>query len=164
MKNETAKWTVFTKIEKYKNSEDFKKGLVDSVQKIKGNMLLSEGINALWGFLCGDVANTYFDNTNAHFGVGDSTTDEGSAQTGLQATTNLIYRPMDTGYPSFGTDGKVVFKATFGETLANFSWNEWSIANGADQTTAINLNRKVESMGTKPSGATWVITVEISLT
>jgi hypothetical protein len=77
---------------------------------------------------------------------------------------------------------------------AVFEWNEWSVARGVDKTTIPsydypspgdprtdvkkvfggtdnidtyiknNLNRKQEAMGTKASAATWVITVEISLT
>lgn len=42
------------------------------------------------------------------------------------------------------------------------SWNEWTVANGASDD-AINLNRKVESLGTKAEGTTWIFTVELSL-
>jgi hypothetical protein len=42
------------------------------------------------------------------------------------------------------------------------SWNEWTVANGSSDT-AVNLNRKVESLGTKTSGATWVLQVELSI-
>ena len=42
------------------------------------------------------------------------------------------------------------------------SWNEWTVANG-DTDDAINLNRKVESLGTKAEGTTWIFTVELSL-
>jgi hypothetical protein len=98
------------------------------------------------------------------------------------ATTNIWYKKMDAGYPVVSAN-KVTFKATFTGTgsgasaEAAFAWEEWTVARGIttpledlDDTTAIaaaikkNLNRKVEPMGTKASAATWVITVEISLT
>jgi hypothetical protein len=78
-----------------------------------------------------------------------------------------------------------------GQGQAAFQWNEWSIARGKfhgyasdmpepyqnsnnydrlasdDQANKHciqhNLNRKVEEMGTKHALATWVITVEVSL-
>jgi hypothetical protein len=75
-----------------------------------------------------------------------------------------------------------------GEGQAAFQWNEWTVARGRFHGTAENdynndqnydklatgnnanagciehnLNRKVEEMGTKHALATWVITVEISL-
>jgi len=125
-----------------------------------GNLFLSEGINYMWTALCGG-AFTPFDNTNAHLGVGDGTDPEDYAQTGLLGT-NKFYKGMDTGYPTFGSDRKATFRSTFGDTEANFAWNEWTVANGSDDT-AINLNRKVESLGTKSEGSTWILTVELSI-
>jgi len=43
------------------------------------------------------------------------------------------------------------------------SWNEWTVSNGpGDDYT--NLNRKVESLGTKSKGTTWVLEVTLSIT
>jgi hypothetical protein len=36
------------------------------------------------------------------------------------------------------------------------------VANGPDDT-AINLNRKVESLGTKSSGSTWILQVTLTI-
>jgi len=129
-------------------------------KKIVGNLFLDEGINYIWTALCGG-AFTPFDSANAHIGVGDGTTPEDYTQTGLTGV-NKFYKPMDTGYPTYGTDRKATFRSTFGGTEANFTWNEWTVANGSDDT-AINLNRKVESLGTKSSGSTWIMTVELSI-
>lgn len=164
MKNEQAKWTVFTKIEKYFSKESYSRDQVDEVLEVKGNLLLNDGIDVLWSLVCGSTGYDPFDNTNAHLGVGDSSVSADAVQEGLQATTNRAYRPMDIGYPVFGSNGKAIFKATFGDGFGEFDWNEWSIANGSDQATSVNLNRKVEAMGTKTTGSTWVITVELSLT
>lgn len=163
--DKAAKWTVNTQIERYANDADFKAGKVADVQKIKGNALLSEGINLLWTLVCGGTG-TPFDQTKAHIGVGNDQTPVDKAQTGLKGASKL-YKGMDAGYPQFGSNDKVVFKSTFGGTEANFKWHEWTVANGngtADDAAVINLNRKVEPMGEKYAGSTWVITVEISLT
>jgi len=127
---------------------------------IHGNIFLNEGINFIWTAVCGGSF-TPFDHEHAHIGVGDGTQPADATQTGLQGT-NKYYKGMDEGYPIYGSDQKAVFRATFGGTEANWSWNEWSVANG-DSDDAINLNRKVESLGTKAEGTTWIFTVELSL-
>jgi len=85
---------------------------------------------------------------------------EDPTQTDLQAVTNKTYKAMDTGYPTSGTDQKATFKATFGSEDANYSWQEFVIKNS---TSLICLNRKVSNQGTKVSGQTWTLTVELSL-
>ena len=132
--------------------------LLESKRKLTGNLFLEEGINTIWTAICGGSF-TPFDSTNAHIGVGDGTAAESYTQTGLVGT-NKYYKGMDVGYPTFGTDRKATFRSTFGGTDANFAWNEWTVANG-NSDTAINLNRKVESLGTKTSGSTWILTVEL---
>jgi len=82
-------------------------------------------------------------------------------ETGL-AGTNKAFKAMDSGYPTYGSSQKAVFRSTFGGTEANFTWNEFTVVNGADDT-ATNLNRKVQNLGTKASGTTWTLTVEIIL-
>jgi len=129
-------------------------------KELHKNVFLNEGINTIWTLVCGGSA-TPFDNANAHIGVGDGTDLADPTQTGLTGT-NKAYAPMDAGYPIYGSDQKAVFRATFDGNTANFTWNEWTVANGADDT-AVNLNRKVESLGTKTSGSTWVLEVELSI-
>ena len=122
-----------------------------------GNILLNEGINEAWKLICG-TGGMAFDNTNAQLGVGDSSAAEDATQTDLQGT-NKLYKSMDAGYPTAGTDQKAVWRATFGGDDANWAWEEFSVKNAND----INLNRKVESKGTKASGTTWILTLEITL-
>lgn len=125
------------------------------------NLLLNEGINMLWTILCSS-GGTKFDNANAYLGVGDSTTAAAASQTGLQASTNKLYKAMDVSYPTYGTNQKATWKATFGSSEANFSWQEFTVANG-NSDTATNLNRKVSDQGTKASGQTWELTLEITV-
>lgn len=44
-------------------------------------------------------------------------------------------------------------QATFGPSVANFTWNEWALFNGVSGNQ-IMLNRKVASLGTKSGGST----------
>ena len=127
----------------------------------RGNCLLYEGINELWALVAGTGA-TKFDNGNAYVGVGDSSTAADPAQTGLQASTNKKYNAMDTSYPTYGSSQKVTHRATFASGDANFHWQEITVANGNGDASK-NLNRKVQDMGTKASGTTWVATLENAL-
>lgn len=128
---------------------------------IHGNLLLNEGINLVWTLVAGG-SGTAFNNSNSYLGVGDSSTAESASQTGLQASTNKLYKAMDTGYPTYGTSQKITFRSTFGGSEANFAWNEFTAANG-NSDSATNLNRKVSAQGTKTSGQTWQLTLEITL-
>ncbi len=161
-------WTVKTTVRKYREdieewrgreAEFFAQFTPYETVTVTRNGLLNEGINAIWTLVAGGSA-TAFSNANARLGVGDSSTAHSASQTDLQAATNKLYKAMDTSYPTYGTSQKITFKATFGSSEANFAWNEWSVDNGS--SAAINLNRKVESLGTKSSGS-WALTVEISL-
>ncbi|MCU7845300.1 MAG: hypothetical protein KZQ93_15835 [Candidatus Thiodiazotropha sp. (ex Monitilora ramsayi)] len=131
------------------------------VVKFEENVLLNEGA-ALWaGFLIGE-AGTVFDNTNAYLGVGDSSTAEDAAQTGLQAATNKLYKGMEASYPQ-RTGGQITWRAVFADAEANWAWNEVSLANGATGDAAVNLNRRVPgNLGTKASGS-WTLDLQITL-
>lgn len=130
-------------------------------KEIEGNVFLIEGVNFLWRIARGDTGLTPFNEANSYIGVGDGTTPASSSQTGLLGT-NKYYKKVDSGFPMI-TDNKITFRATFGGDEANFAWNEWTVANGSSDT-AVNLNRKVETLGVKSSGATWVFQVELSIT
>jgi len=103
---------------------------------------------------------TTFAEANAYIGVGDSATAFAASQTDLQAATNKVRVAMDTGYPKRSTNA-LTFKATFGESVANFAWQEWGVFNAGSSGTM--ANRKVESKGTKASGA-WVFEVTLTPT
>jgi hypothetical protein len=131
------------------------------VQEFQGNLPLNEGLNALLTLLCGG-AETPFDNANAYIGIGDSDAAAEATQTGLQGS-NKAYKGMDSGFPTYGTDQKTVFRSTFGQEEGNHAWKEFTIANG-DSDAAKNLNRKVQDMGTKTNVISRVMTVEITAT
>jgi hypothetical protein len=132
---------------------------LEEVREVKGNVFLSEGIQFIWRAVTGQSGLTYF-GSNSCIGVGDGTTAADPSQTGLLGT-NKYYKQVDSGYPQL-SGNSVIFQATFGGTEANFSWNEWTVANGCGDTY-VNLNRKQESLGTKASGATWILQVQLTI-
>ena len=157
---EKGKWKAKWKIIKYKSEEDYKAGRIAEVLEFDGNLLLNEGINLIWTLICGGTG-TAFNSTNSYIGVGDSTTAASATDTGLLGT-NKLYRAMDSGYPIYGSNQQATWRATFGSADANFAWNEITVANG-NSDTAVNLNRKVQSMGTKISGAVWTAQLTVTL-
>lgn len=124
------------------------------------NLLLNEGINAVWTLVAGG-SETAYNNANARLGVGDSTTAAAATQTALQAATNTLFKAMDAGYPTFGTSQQIVFRSTFASADANFSWQEFSCDNG--NAANKNLNRLVSNQGTKTSGQSWQLTLTVTL-
>jgi hypothetical protein len=124
------------------------------------NLALKEGLNLLFSLLCGG-AGTALNNANANIGVGDSGDAADSDQEGLQAAVNKLYKGMEAGYPISGADEKAIFRSKFLGAEANFAWKEITVANGDDDAD-VNLNRKVQAMGTKASPTEWYATLEIT--
>ena len=128
---------------------------------IDGNILLAEGIGELWDLVCGLGSPTAFSNANAYIGVGDSTTAESAAHTDLQAASNKTYKAQAATYPQrSGTT--VTFQSVFASGDANYAWQEFTVAN-ASSGTGKNLNRKVSNQGTKASGQTWTVQLQITI-
>lgn len=167
------RWNCVTNLKKFNGDSTAPEDMYDEVT-IQGNMLMYGGASNLWECLKGLGSSTpgnakcYYDNTNAAIGVGDSTTAEAATHTDLQAATNKVRKGMDTTYPTH-TDGvtngsdDIVFRATFATGDANWAWQEWGIFNSPTAATGRMLNRKVESLGTKTSAATWQLTITLSL-
>lgn len=138
------------------------------VTEAAGNLLTYGGMSNLWQSLigAGGAGNlAYFNNANAHLGVGDSSAAEAATQTDLSAATNKLRKAMVGGYPTH-TDGTtsasntITFRSDFLTAEANWVWNEWATFNAA--AAGRMLNRKVASLGTKTTG-TWTLTVTIQL-
>ena len=129
-------------------------------ENFESNIALNEGLQELIDHICGLGTPTKWDNTNARLGVGDSNTAEAATQTGLQAATNKTFKAMDTGYPQ--RSGQTAeWRATFDSSEANYAWEEYTVVNGSDDSGK-NLNRKVASKGTKASGETWTLSLQIT--
>lgn len=149
-------------------------GVTPETVEIDGNLLMNGGASCLWQTLIGNgtatagQSLTYFNNTNAAIGVGDSTSSAVATHTDLQAATNKLRVAMDATFPSH-TDGtsagsaSITFRSTFSTAQANFAWQEWALFNSASAATGRMLQRKVESLGTKTSSSTWTLTITLSL-
>ncbi len=146
-------------IRKYSDDDAYKKDDPYEVSEFERNVLLNEGITALQNLLVGN-AETAFSNANAYIGVGDDNTAEAASQTGLLAATNILYRGMESGYPQISGQ-TTTWRAVFAGNDANFAWNEFTVANG-NSNAAANLNRRVSAQGTKTSGQTWTVDVQIT--
>jgi hypothetical protein len=168
-KQDTAKWLCRYRLSKYhedigayrgREAEFHQRFQPYEVIEGEGNCLLNTGINEMWDLITGEVSGSghIFDNAAAQIGVGDSSTAADPSQTDLQAATNKTYKGMEDGYPT-STSQKATFKSSFGDSEANYAWNEWVVKQA---TSAKCLNRKVESLGTKSSG-TWTLEVSITL-
>ncbi|RLJ20798.1 hypothetical protein DJ031_04620 [bacterium endosymbiont of Escarpia laminata] len=123
----------------------------------EGNLLLNEGIQLLEDLLIG-AGGTAYNNANARLGVGDSSAAEVATQTDLQGTSKT-YKAMDTGYPSRAAQ-TITWQSVFADAEANHAWAEVTLSNAADGS-GVNLNRKVQDLGTKATG-TW--TLQLALT
>ena len=151
-----TQWT----IRRYADDEAYQRNEMYSESVVDGNALLNEGIAVIWDLACALDTPTAFSNAAAYLGVGDSSTAESAAQTGLQAASNKLYKAMEASYPS-RSGQTVTWRSVFGSSDANFAWNEFTVANG-NSDASVNLNRKVSSQGTKASGQTW--TLDLSIT
>jgi hypothetical protein len=161
MSHDLGNWKARWVCRKWNCEDDFVAGKdPDEEIVVEGNILTTAGINKLWNLVVGG-ASDYFNSSNSYIGVGDSTTAENASQTDLQATTNKFRKVVDSGYPQI-SGNLIRFQATFGSSEANFAWNEAGVFNAA--TGGTMLNRKVVSLGTKSSGATWSLVVEITIT
>lgn len=141
------------------NIASTKPNLLVGVERIRGNVALNEGLQAIIDMICGLATVTPWNSANARIGVGDSSTPEDPSQTGLLGT-NRYWKGMDSGYPT--RDGQTaIWRATFGPDEANFAWREFTVVNASDDT-GINLNRKVADKGTKAQGETWTLELRIT--
>ena len=127
-------------------------------EEVPGNMLLNEGIQLILDLLIG-AAGVAANNANAQIGVGDSSTAEVATHTDLQAASNKLFKAMNATYPQ-RTNQTMAWQSDFTTGEANYAWNEWSVRNQAAADK--NINRKVQSLGTKASG-TWTLTGQVTL-
>jgi len=147
-------------IRRFADDEAHRRDQPYKVSQVEGNIGLNEGIAEWIDLACGLGTPTAYNNANAQTGVGDSTASEAATQTDLQAATNKTYKGMDATYPS--RSGQTVsFRSTYGSADANYAWQEFIVRNGA--TALKDIIRKVSAQGTKASGQTWELTIQITM-
>jgi hypothetical protein len=156
---ELARHKTHWRICKYLNDVHFAQDKPFDVVEWDGNCLLTEGIALLQSLLTGG-AGTAYAQASTYLGVGDSATAADPAQTGLLAVTNKAYVACEAAYPTI-VGSKTTWRGIFTSLVANYAWNEFTISN-ANSNSGVNLNRAVIAQGTKTSGQTWTLDVEIT--
>ena len=161
-----VKWTLFKRhneddVEPYEVIEG-KRELVPA-GTFFGNIILDGGANQMLKLIFGIKPSTPYDNANARIFVGSDSTPERADQRGILAMgSQQASAAMDSGYPQVSPGGRTaVARATFGNSAANFAWNEVSLMNGQGGP-AVALNRKQAEMGVK-SGGVWTVQLEVSI-
>lgn len=137
---------------------------VDELVIAPGNLLVNGGMDLIWDAVIGNSI-TEFSNANAAIGVGDSSTAAAVGQTNLQAASNKLRKGMNATFPDQPTNPSVRFQSDFTGAEANYAWLEVATFNNTVDASGTMLHRLVPSggLGTKSSGATWTITVTITL-
>jgi hypothetical protein len=145
--------------------------------EVEGNALTTNGLGNLTNLLTGGTTTPVISTTRGFVCVGDSSTAFAAAQTDLQAASNKYYNVIDgsgvTRVTTTVTNDTVQCVSTFGTSVGNFAWAEWAIGSSTGGTVtagttlagtatgAFIYNRRVASMGTKASGASWAFTAKI---
>lgn len=122
--------------------------------------LTTAGRNHIAALLIDDSSPTPFDNSNAYLGSGDSNTAFDASQTDLQASSNKLRKAMEASYPQRSTN-VLTFRSLFGTGDANWSWEEWGVFNAS--SSGVMLSRKAESLGSKTSAQSWLLTAELTV-
>jgi hypothetical protein len=141
----------------------------DEIVTAEGNELTTAGLNRLASLFTGTGQG--FSLTNSVIGVGNGTTGFLPAQTDLTGASKY-FQSTGTG-PADGvsvTGAVITAIATFTGANANFAWEEWcwvatdaAKTSGATKPNGVMMNRKVQALGTKASGASWTLTTTVTL-
>lgn len=148
-------WNPHYKVEKYNDSKLDREP--DEVIEWDGNLMMNAGINLMLDLLIGG-GGTQYDDTDGYLGVGNSSAGVAATQTDLQgaSTARVILDALATINAE-----TLTFVATFGSSAGNFAWAEVGIFNAASGGTM--LTRSLAALGTKASGATWVLTITLTV-
>jgi hypothetical protein len=147
-------WHPKYRLEKYNDSKLDREP--DEVIEFEGNLMMNAGINQMLDLLIGTVV-TDFDDPDGHLGVGSGSAAVAASQTDLQgASTARVAVASPTR-----SSQTLTFVATFGSAVANFAWEEVGIFNAS--SGGVMLTRRLSSLGTKASGATWVLTITLAV-
>lgn len=167
------KWQPKWSIARWESKEDYKDQVVYEPEEatdlfdgmpqfteVPKNLLCENGLNNLWKLLA-TTGGVQYANSNAHIGVGTSSTTANIADTALGA--GAVYQSMEASYPAIsGTNFETcTWRALYGSGSANQAWNEFGIF--TDNAGANMLNHVISAQGTKQSGQQWQVDMAITL-
>lgn len=147
----------------------------DGIAEADGNLLTTAGLNRITNLIIGGGGQA-LTTSRSMAGVGDGTTAAAVTDGDLSAaagSTHRWFQAMDASNPT-QSNGVLTGNTTFATGDGNFAWQEWcwAIATAAPvasavfstaTTTGVMLNHKVQSLGTKVSGAVWTLQATITL-
>ena len=143
----------------YSKAEALKLFGIEQFSKVEGNCLCNQGINDIWKSICGTGGVQY---SNAVANLITGTGSGAATASDTEATfTAGVKKGMESGFPTYGTSQKATWKSSYGSGDANQVWGEFGVLNAASSGDL--LNRKVSAQGTKTSGQTWELSLEITL-
>lgn len=167
-----AKWTV----DKYHGAAaDVLAGKLTpyETQVVHTNLAMNGGWDVIWKRLItlkpstGLASVTSAFSTKAAIALGQSSATSTASQTNLQGTNARVV--MDSGFPSHTTGTSTTarsatFRVTFSSAKANFAVKEFGLFNTTSTSAGAfrMLNRKVQSLGTKTSAATWQVSLTLT--
>lgn len=158
--HDDIKYKTEWKIRRFVDQEAFERDECYEESVVHGNLMLNEGIGEFMDWMGGLGSPSPWSNANAYLGVGDSNTAEAAGQTGLQASTNKLYKAMAASYPQ-RSGQTMTWRAVFNGGDANYAWQEFSVSN-TNSDTGKNLNRKVSNQGTKTAGQVWTLDLAVT--
>lgn len=137
-----------------------------AVEEFPGNVALTKGLYNVVQII-GKTSGTFtkslrWSSSYAYLYVGTHSSAAAIGQTGLLATSSSRAKAaMDSGWPT-RTSTTIKWRVTFSSGAANFPWYEYSVRNANTQTSGFGLNRKIATKGTKASGETWTLELDIT--
>ena len=152
--------------------EDYANIAPDDTITVEGNGLVNGGLQRLADLIIGNGSVTAFTATKGLIGVGNSNAAFSAAHSDLQGASKLFV-PVQAAPSASG--GVISASALVSNTDGVFAWEEWCFAIGSGTTvknaslatagggSAVMLNRKVQSLGTKASGADWTLSATVTL-
>lgn len=152
---ETGIWHADWRIEKY--HDGVVDGNPDEVLEVEGNLLTNAGIVVMLNLLARNTGTVYSTAANAYLDVGSNAGAAGAGDTTLGTTLD---RKQATAVV---TDQSVAFQATFDDDDSQGNWEEVGVFNAAGVDAGDMLNHLVSSLGSKGAGATWVLTLTITI-
>lgn len=146
--------------------EKYESDLMVELRDLGPNLVTTGGIQNLLDAAFGLSGGVLLNSTNARIAVGDKTTAATSSDTKLDAEANpgnSLRKALSSGYPN--RSGQTVsLRASFSNSEAVFTWNEYGIAWSGTISDNSLMTRQVDtSLGTKPSNQTWVLTATVAL-
>lgn len=162
--SEHSQWAVQWRVQKWFDAARHYAGFEpDEVAISSQNIILDGGAAEMLRLITG-TGGTAYAQGNSYIYVGTNTTAEKANQTGILSSSGTQGSDYDyASVTSVVVSGRTAtYQATFGETAANFAWNEAAITNGTG-VGAIAMNRKVDNLGTK-NGGIWTLQIIINLT